>query len=451
MKYMLIGLGSLVVVSALVWMGTQNYSTVDQALVDKDPEATVEANVPKLDIPSIAVAHGSGVDAMDHAVTISDGPAVDVVSAVPMDELMKDVSEKAVSSSDCEDSGEGSCDQLQASPDEPAVDRSTDHMNKKEHGKPKKTLVVGVPTEPSFVTVKTGDQPPIETGRDESITPEMVAAAHEDSLNAEQFADKSILKGVSEPMVEDSVEGPIVQNEAPAEELVVEELLALPTSPNPMAEEVQDNRVKNPITLSSKAEPGSAEPQMMAQSEPGDERMTSDKQQEISRASGEDDRGYRLEVIGIQGGFNAKYVAIPPTEKEDFEHIAIFGAMSFPKRYTYDSGWEIRFRMNGSAGVLHSSGDLGFIATLVPGIVFWYPEWNISINGGPGLAYVSREKYGDQDLGGPIQIVGQGGLTYYVTDHIGIGWRFHHISDAGMWGSDNRGVDVNLFELTYKF
>ena len=159
----------------------------------------------------------------------------------------------------------------------------------------------------------------------------------------------------------------------------------------------------------------------------------------------------KLEEIGIRGGFNVEYVAIPPTEKEDFEQFDVFGAISFPKRYYYDSGWEIRFRMNGSAGVLHSDGDVGFIGTVSPGIVFWYPEWSVSINGGPGLAYVSREKYGEQDLGGPIQIVGQGGLTYYVTDHVGVGWRFHHISDAGIWGSDNRGVDVNLFEVTYKF
>ncbi|GJL64691.1 MAG: hypothetical protein NPIRA04_33450 [Nitrospirales bacterium] len=213
-----------------------------------------------------------------------------------------------------------------------------------------------------------------------------------------------------------------------------------------MSKDTQNRPVFDIYAMSAESEPMSSTNQKNV----GDEPTVADQKQSATKPNSKNG-GYRWDEIGIRGGFNAEYVAIPPTEKEDFEQFGIFGAYRFPKQYYYDSGWEIYFRMNGSLGALRGDGDLGFIGTVSPGIVFWYPDWNISINGGPGLAYISREKYGRQDLGGPIQIVGQGGLTYYVTDHIGIGWRFHHISDAGIWGSDNRGVDVNLFELTYKF
>ena len=158
-----------------------------------------------------------------------------------------------------------------------------------------------------------------------------------------------------------------------------------------------------------------------------------------------------LNSVGFRGGFNSNIIRIPPGEKEDFTQFDIFAQVGLPGGSTYDSGWEIRWRVNGSLGFLRGAGDTGFISTVVPGIIFRKPEWRLTIDGGPGVAFVSREHYGSQDLGGPIQIVGEGGVTFDVTDRIGLGWRFHHISDAGIWGSKNRGVDLNLFEIRYKF
>ncbi|NKB82275.1 MAG: hypothetical protein GKS05_10395 [Nitrospirales bacterium] len=159
---------------------------------------------------------------------------------------------------------------------------------------------------------------------------------------------------------------------------------------------------------------------------------------------------FSLEVIGFRGGANSNTLGLPPTEKEDFEQFDVFAAMRIPGGWQYDSGWEIRFRLNGSTGILQGGGNEGFIGTVSPGIVFRKPEWRLTIDGGPGLAFLSHENFGRQDLGGPIQIVGQGGVTIDIVSNLGLGWRFHHISDAGMYGT-NRGVDIHLFELSYHF
>ncbi len=158
-----------------------------------------------------------------------------------------------------------------------------------------------------------------------------------------------------------------------------------------------------------------------------------------------------LNSVGFRGGFNSNIIRIPPSEKEDFTQFDIFAQVGLPGGATFDSGWLFGWRLNGSMGFLRGAGDTGFISTVVPGILFRKPEWRLTIDGGVGAAFVSREHYGSQDLGGPIQIVAEVGVTYDVTDRVGLGWRFHHISDAGIWGSKNRGVDVNLFEISYKF
>ena len=457
MKYILIGLGSLVGVSALVWIATQSSSpALDHVLVGQEPEMTVKEQVPQLDTTSTAHAHSSTKKLPGDPLVASDNPADDAVpgSAGLMVKLASNVamsvSKRRTAPTHCDDSVKGPCDHLQAFRDEPAAEERADHKSDGVHVSSMKALNIGAPRKQPSVASKTGGRLSRETPEDKSIAGAMLTAARENSLNEEDFGNRAISREISGSRTEEFFGEPIVPIEASEEELVAVELIALPTSPNAMPEEAQGNLLNDPIAQSIEEESVNTKPRIMASNEPSVEQATPETRQVMTKSS-DDEGGYRLEVLGIRGGFNAKYVAIPPTEKEDFEHFDVFGAISFPKRYDYDSGWEIRFRMNGSMGILRSGSDLGFIATVSPGIVFWYPEWSISINGGPGFAYVSREKYGDQDLGGPIQIVGHGGLTYYVTDHIGIGWRFHHLSDAGIWGSDNRGVDVNMFELTYKF
>ena len=157
---------------------------------------------------------------------------------------------------------------------------------------------------------------------------------------------------------------------------------------------------------------------------------------------------FDLEVVGFRGGANSNTLGIPPTEKEDFEQFDAFVAMKIPGGWSYKSGWEIGFRLNGSVGVLQGGGDEGFIGTLSPGIVFRKPDWRLTIDGGPGLGFLTQEHYGRQDIGGPVQIIGHGALTIDLGSNLALGWRFHHMSDAGMYGT-NRGVDLHLFELSY--
>lgn len=58
------------------------------------------------------------------------------------------------------------------------------------------------------------------------------------------------------------------------------------------------------------------------------------------------------EAIGIRGGMNLKYVAIPPTEDHDFEQFDVFAIIRLPGSWHYSSGWEGSWRVNGSAGVI---------------------------------------------------------------------------------------------------
>jgi hypothetical protein len=57
---------------------------------------------------------------------------------------------------------------------------------------------------------------------------------------------------------------------------------------------------------------------------------------------------------------------------------------------------------------------------------------------------------GDEDFGGPVQFTFDLGIGFRLFEHLNLGYRIQHFSDAALWGSDNRGVDMQLFELGYR-
>lgn len=58
---------------------------------------------------------------------------------------------------------------------------------------------------------------------------------------------------------------------------------------------------------------------------------------------------------------------------------------------------------------------------------------------------------GSQNFGGPVQIIGHGGVSFDLGWNLVAGWRFHHMSDATIYGNDTKGVDFNFLELSYHF
>lgn len=154
--------------------------------------------------------------------------------------------------------------------------------------------------------------------------------------------------------------------------------------------------------------------------------------------------------IGARGGLNSKILGIPPTEKEDFFQSDAFAVIGLGNGWESPGGWQMRWQITAAAGVIGAAGDTGFIGELVPGVAFTKPNTKFTFDLGAGAAYLSDYRFGDQDIGGPVQIIAQGGITCNLPGDVSIGWRFHHMSDAHIYG-DNRGVDMQLIELSYRF
>ncbi len=182
-----------------------------------------------------------------------------------------------------------------------------------------------------------------------------------------------------------------------------------------------------------------------------------------------------LESVGIRGAFTISDINIlrgkfsnAENESEDFQQYDVFAVLNLPWGWDFpylycgstedqdclsslDSGWKVRVLANASAGFLTGGGETGFITAFGPAITLRKPVWRLAIELGGGLALLSNYTYGRHDLGGPIQFVGEGAISVDLGWNLIGGLRFHHMSDAKIYGGGKHGIDLFMFELSYRF
>lgn len=159
---------------------------------------------------------------------------------------------------------------------------------------------------------------------------------------------------------------------------------------------------------------------------------------------------FRLNSIGIRGGASGNS-PIGKQETEHFEEYDVMANWSLPWEWYSASGWGVGTRLMGSLGALRAAGDTGFITTLVPGFVFGKKDGWLSLEVGGGGALVSQHHFGDQNLGGAFQLVWDTAIRVKVYRGIGVGYWFHHLSDATLYGDNGNGFDLHMVEFSYRF
>ena len=139
------------------------------------------------------------------------------------------------------------------------------------------------------------------------------------------------------------------------------------------------------------------------------------------------------------------------SEEETFHQYEIVGTLGLPWSLYTASGWGLTTQVMGSLGALTGGGETAFLTTLVPGVAFGPRNSLFSLDIGVGGSLQSRGEFGGQNMGGPFHFVFTVGMRVPLYGAVGLGYRFHHMSDAGIYGSGIRGVDMHMLEMTYSF
>ncbi len=150
------------------------------------------------------------------------------------------------------------------------------------------------------------------------------------------------------------------------------------------------------------------------------------------------------ESIGLRAGINDH------RNNEDFHQYETFATWSLPWIWRSSKIWAIGTFLEVNAGILRGSGETAFVGSIGPGIYLAGFKDKIIISIGLNPTIISKHKFGDEDLGGPIEFTSHIGFNLNFARHFTIGYRLQHMSNAGLYDT-NPGLNMHMIELGYRF
>ena len=120
--------------------------------------------------------------------------------------------------------------------------------------------------------------------------------------------------------------------------------------------------------------------------------------------------------IGLRGG------VYDGRNDEDFKQYEGFGAWSLPWIWHPHINWTIGTYFEANAGVLRADGESAFVGSIGPGIYFSGFNNKLDISMGINPTIISKHKFGDENLGGPIEFTSHIGLNLNFGRHFTIGF-----------------------------
>jgi Lipid A 3-O-deacylase (PagL) len=156
--------------------------------------------------------------------------------------------------------------------------------------------------------------------------------------------------------------------------------------------------------------------------------------------------------IGPRFGFSATTPLLGKEQKYVFYLADVAAVFSLPWSWQLgESPWNLETRLLTSAGVLTGASEKALMMTAVPGLALSGWKGLVTFDAGAGAGYISNYKFGDQNFGGPAQIVATMGVRVSPFAHAYAGFHVQHFSDAGLYGSSSLGVDMYILEVGYQF
>ena len=132
-------------------------------------------------------------------------------------------------------------------------------------------------------------------------------------------------------------------------------------------------------------------------------------------------------------------------QPESFREYDVMAAFRMPTNLGLDT------RLLVTAGAIRGAGKTAAVAAAIPAFAITTQDGRFAIDTGLGLALISEYRFGRQDYGGPLQFALTLGGNAQLFEHFGLGYRFLHYSDAGLYGPGSTGADSHMVELIYRY
>ena len=154
--------------------------------------------------------------------------------------------------------------------------------------------------------------------------------------------------------------------------------------------------------------------------------------------------------VSIRSRFSGTDVLgdVAPEEFWEYDAAANF---KLPWAWYSQSGWGVGTRLMASIGALYGSGETALVVSFIPLVALGSKDGRFTLDLGTGGALLSRQRFGTQDYGGLFQFALTAGVGVPLYKRLGVGYRYLHYSDAGIYGPQTTGADFHMLEIIYRF
>ena len=152
--------------------------------------------------------------------------------------------------------------------------------------------------------------------------------------------------------------------------------------------------------------------------------------------------GFELESVGARGGLS---------DNANFTQVEGFIDWNLPWRWDWTSDWHLQTKLDSSLGWVQAESRSAAIGAAGPGLMLKYDQVPVTLEGSFCPTFMSRSTFGEKDLGSVVQFTTGVGLNLDITKHIRIGYRFSHMSNAGIDSKHNDGLNMHMVALSYVF
>jgi hypothetical protein len=161
-------------------------------------------------------------------------------------------------------------------------------------------------------------------------------------------------------------------------------------------------------------------------------------------ALGSEAMALELQMLGLRGGISDH------RNKEEFNQYEGFAIWNLPWTWNLASNWSLTPYIEANAGMLKGGSESAFVGSIGPGLYITGFKDKVSILMGVNPTVISKQNYGDEDLGGPIQFTSHIGIDFNIVRHFAMGYRFQHMSNFVFY-HPNPGLNMHMIEISYLF
>jgi hypothetical protein len=151
-----------------------------------------------------------------------------------------------------------------------------------------------------------------------------------------------------------------------------------------------------------------------------------------------------FESVGVRYGFSEN------RDARGLNQAEIFSTSNLPWHWVLPGSLTLQSRFELSLGWLGGRNDNSFLATAGPSLILGQGHLPVHLDFGVSPTVLSRHEWGAVNVGSLFQFTTHIGMDWDVTSRIRVGYRFSHMSDAGI-AEPNPGLNMHVFGVSYLF